>query len=70
MKVPKEGQGIGVFLLPILEKLPVLSYYAKTRGWFYVISWLRGEGIFPRHLAGFQRKQVHRRPGQGVPLRA
>jgi len=40
MKVPKEGQGIGAFLLLILEKLPVLSRYAKTRGWFYVISWL------------------------------
>jgi succinate dehydrogenase/fumarate reductase cytochrome b subunit len=40
MKVPKEGQGTGIFLLPILEKLPVLSRYGKTRGWFYVISWL------------------------------
>ena len=41
MKVPKEGQGIGASLLPILEKLPVLSLYAKTRGWHYVISWLQ-----------------------------
>ena len=40
MKVQKEGQGIGASFLPILEKLPVLSRYAKTRGWFYVISWL------------------------------
>ncbi|MBA4422901.1 MAG: hypothetical protein C0390_07320 [Syntrophus sp. (in: bacteria)] len=40
MKVPEESQGIGAALLPILEKLPVLSRYAKTRGWYYVISWL------------------------------
>ena len=40
MKVPKEGQGIGASLLPILDQLPFLSRYAKTRGWFYVISWL------------------------------
>lgn len=40
MNVQKEGQRIGVSLLPILEKLPILSLYAKTRGWFYVISWL------------------------------
>jgi succinate dehydrogenase cytochrome b556 subunit len=26
--------------MPILERLPVLSCYAKTRGWPYVISWL------------------------------
>ncbi len=24
----------------LLEKLPILSRYARTRGWFYVISWL------------------------------
>ena len=47
MKVPKEGQGIGASLLAILEKLPVLSSYAKTHGWFYVISWLhRFTGIW------------------------
>ena len=47
MKVPKEGEGIGVSLLPILERLPVLSRYAKIRGWFYVISWLhRFTGIW------------------------
>lgn len=40
MKVQKGGQGISTSFLPILEKLPVLSRYAKTRGWFYVISWL------------------------------
>ena len=40
MKDPEESQGIGTPLLPIIEKLPVLSYYAKTRGWHYVISWL------------------------------
>jgi hypothetical protein len=38
MKVSEEGQGIGFSLWPILEKLPVLSRYAKTRGWHYVIS--------------------------------
>ena len=41
MKDPEESQGIGVPLLPILEKLPVLSRYAMTRGWYYVISWLQ-----------------------------
>lgn len=47
MKDPEEGEGIGASLLPILEKLPVLSFYAKTRGWFYVISWLhRFTGIW------------------------
>ncbi len=47
MKVPKEGQGIGASLMPILERLPVLSCYAKTRGWHYVISWLhRFTGIW------------------------
>lgn len=40
MKIPGESQGIGASLLPILERLPVLSCYAKTRGWPYVISWL------------------------------
>jgi succinate dehydrogenase hydrophobic anchor subunit len=40
LKVPKEGQGVGASLLPILERFPILSRYAKTRGWFYVISWL------------------------------
>ncbi len=40
MKVPEESHGIDAFLLPILEKAPVLSWYAKTRGWYYVISWL------------------------------
>ena len=34
-------------MLPILERLPVLSRYAKTRGWYYVISWLhRFTGIW------------------------
>ena len=41
MKDPEESQGIGAFLLPTLEKLPVLSRYAKTRGWYYVISLLQ-----------------------------
>ena len=47
MKDPEESQGIGASLLPILEKLPVLSRYANTRGWYYVISWLhRFTGIW------------------------
>jgi succinate dehydrogenase/fumarate reductase cytochrome b subunit len=40
MKIPGETQGIGASFMPILERLPVLSWYAKTRGWHYVISWL------------------------------
>jgi succinate dehydrogenase/fumarate reductase cytochrome b subunit len=40
MMDPEESQGIGASLMPILEKLPVLSCYGKTRGWYYVISWL------------------------------
>ena len=40
MKVSEENQAIGVSLFPILEKLPILSRYAKNRGWYYVISWL------------------------------
>ena len=40
MKIPGESRGIGTSLMPILERLPVLSWYAKTRGWHYVISWL------------------------------
>jgi succinate dehydrogenase hydrophobic anchor subunit len=43
----EESQGIGPPLLSALEKLPVLSRYAKTRGWYYVISWLhRFTGIW------------------------
>ena len=40
MKIPGESRGNGTALMPILERLPVLSWYAKTRGWHYVISWL------------------------------
>ena len=40
MKIPGESRGIGASLMPILERVPVLSWYAKTRGWHYVISWL------------------------------
>lgn len=47
MKIPGENRGIGISLMPILERLPVLSCYAKTRGWHYVISWLhRFTGIW------------------------
>jgi succinate dehydrogenase hydrophobic membrane anchor protein len=41
MTVPEESRGIDAFLLPILEKLPVLSYYARNRGWHYIIGWLQ-----------------------------
>jgi succinate dehydrogenase hydrophobic anchor subunit len=40
MKDPEESQGTHVPSLPILAMLPVLSHYAKTRGWHYIISWL------------------------------
>jgi succinate dehydrogenase/fumarate reductase cytochrome b subunit len=40
MKVPGESRGIGASLVQILERSPVLSCYAKTRGWPYVLSWL------------------------------
>ena len=40
MKDLEESQGIDAPWLPILETLPVLFRYAKTRGWYYVISWL------------------------------
>jgi succinate dehydrogenase hydrophobic anchor subunit len=40
MENPGESRGMGTSFMPILEKLPVVSYYAKTRGWHYVISWL------------------------------
>jgi succinate dehydrogenase/fumarate reductase cytochrome b subunit len=40
MKVPGESRGIGASLVKILERSPVLSCYAKTRGWPYVLSWL------------------------------
>ena len=31
---------------PILERLPVVSYYAKTRGWPFILAWLhRVSGI-------------------------
>jgi succinate dehydrogenase hydrophobic anchor subunit len=40
MKIAGENRGIVASFMPILEKLPVLSCYAKTRGWHYVISWL------------------------------
>jgi succinate dehydrogenase hydrophobic anchor subunit len=40
MENPGESRDIGASFLQILERLPVLSWYAKTRGWHYVISWL------------------------------
>lgn len=49
MKNPEENQGCGACWLPGIEKLPVISRYAKTRGWPYLIAWLHrlsGIGIF------------------------
>jgi succinate dehydrogenase hydrophobic anchor subunit len=40
MKIPGESRGMSASFMPILERLPVLSWYARTRGWHYVISWL------------------------------
>jgi succinate dehydrogenase/fumarate reductase cytochrome b subunit len=40
MKIPGESGGGGASFMPILEKLPGLSWYARTRGWHYIISWL------------------------------
>jgi len=49
MKVPWESRGGDPSFVPILERLPVLSRYAKNRGWHYVTSWLHrftGIGLF------------------------
>ena len=49
MKIPQKSQESGASFVPLLERLPVLSYYAKTRGWYYVTSWLHrftGIGLF------------------------
>jgi succinate dehydrogenase hydrophobic anchor subunit len=40
MENPGESRGIGTSFIPILERLPFLSWYAKTRGWYYIISWV------------------------------
>lgn len=41
------SQRIERLILPKLEKLPVVSDYAKTRGWSFVLSWIhRLTGIF------------------------
>ncbi len=40
MKIPGESPGIGGSLMLILERLPVLSRYTKTRGGYYVFSWV------------------------------
>ncbi len=40
MKVLEERHGLSTALLQVLEKLPILSCYAKTHGWNYVVSWL------------------------------
>lgn len=29
----------GVWVIPLLEKIPFLSYYGRSHGWHYVISW-------------------------------
>ena len=26
-------------ILPLLEKVPAISFYARTRGWHYIVSW-------------------------------
>jgi succinate dehydrogenase/fumarate reductase cytochrome b subunit len=49
MKITEDRRGKGASFVPILERLPVLSRYAKTRGWYYVTSWLHrftGIGLF------------------------
>ena len=28
------------YVQPILERLPVVSFYAKTRGWPFIIAWI------------------------------
>lgn len=28
------------YILPVLEHLPVVSFYAKTRGWPFIIAWM------------------------------
>ena len=77
MKVPEESQGIGASLLPIHEKLPVLSRYAKTRGWYYVICWLQrvtGIGLFIAlmvhiyTLSSWQTPSVYH-TGMNIPAR-
>ncbi len=40
VKIQEESRGIDAPLMPLLERLPLLSCYAKTRGWHYVLSWL------------------------------
>lgn len=40
MDVPGASRGIGSCVIPLLEKLAVLSDCVITRGGFYVISWL------------------------------
>jgi len=49
LKIPQKSQESGASFVSFLEKLPVLSCYAKTRGWYYVTSWLHrftGIGLF------------------------
>ena len=49
MKIPRKSQESGASFVPLLERLPILSCYAKTRGWYYVTSWLHrftGIGLF------------------------
>lgn len=41
MDVPGMNRGGGASRAVIIEKLPVLSRYANTRGWPYVISWIQ-----------------------------
>jgi succinate dehydrogenase/fumarate reductase cytochrome b subunit len=49
LKIPQKSQEGGASFVPLFERLPVLSCYAKTRGWYYVTSWLHrftGIGLF------------------------
>jgi succinate dehydrogenase hydrophobic anchor subunit len=66
MKVPGENRGIGASLMPILERVPVLSWYARTRGWYYVISWLHrfmGIWLFIALMVQMYTLSLWRTPG-------
>ena len=67
MKISGESRGICGSLTPILERLPVLSCYAKTRGWHYVICWLhRFTGIGLIMMWGIHMYTLTLLPSSGV----